>query len=65
MSAKKKVHQEVIEELPKVERCFNDASGISFEDIICSMVQESVEQFVCSSYHHEQVNVATSNEGVA
>lgn len=53
------------EELPKVERYFNNAGGISFEDIVSSLVNERVECSLLSSYHDEQVNVATSDEGVA
>ncbi|HWO97220.1 MAG TPA: hypothetical protein VNM45_12990 [Bacillus sp. (in: firmicutes)] len=50
---------------PKVERYFNDEGGISFEEIISNLVQETIECSVRSSYHDEKVNVATSKEGVA
>lgn len=65
MKAGKNVSEMVEVELPTVERYFNDASGVSFEDILRSVVKEEVECFVRPSYHDQQVNVATSIEGVA
>ncbi|WP_088831851.1 hypothetical protein [Paenibacillus tyrfis] len=53
------------EELLKVERYFNNAGGISFEGILSCLMKERVEELSRSSYHDEQVNVATSDEGVA
>lgn len=52
------------EELPKVERYYNNSGSVSFEDILRSFVKEEVECFVRPSYHDQQVNVATSNEEV-
>ncbi|SFL21011.1 hypothetical protein SAMN03159341_10423 [Paenibacillus sp. 1_12] len=51
--------------VPNIERYFNNSSGTAFEEIITSIIKEEVDLYVKGSYDHEQVNVATSNEGVA
>lgn len=52
-------------DVPNVERHFGDSTALSFEKIVESLIKEKVDQYVNSSYHDEQVNVATSIEGVA
>ncbi|GEM_PF-3052575 len=51
--------------ITSVERIFNDVQGVSFEAILSQLVEDSIAKNVSSSYHHEQVNVATSDKGVA
>jgi len=48
-----------------VERYFNESGALSFEELLRSYVQQYVEPTVQQSYHDDQVNVATSDEGVA
>lgn len=51
--------------ITSVERIFNDVQGVSFEAILSQLVDDNIAKNVSSSYHHEQVNVATSDKGVA
>lgn len=48
-----------------VERYFGESIAVTFEGIITSLIQEKVDQYVNESYHHDTVNAATSDEGVA
>ncbi|WP_312753488.1 hypothetical protein [Rummeliibacillus suwonensis] len=52
-------------QLPNVERFFNNNNEIGFSVIIENLLKEKTENLVKSSYDSKQVNVATSDKGVA
>ncbi len=50
---------------PNVERVF-DNNGLSFKDIILSIIESEVDFCIKESYHHNKINAtASSEEGVA
>lgn len=48
-----------------VERYFSNCADISYEGILKHLIQEKIDKNVKKSYNCDQVNVATSGEGVA
>lgn len=49
----------------KIERYFDQSSSTAFEEIVNSFVMGEIDLIIESSYYHDTVNAATSDEGVA
>jgi hypothetical protein len=46
----------------QIERIFNTKSGMSFNDILQTIIDEKVDSLVKYQYDHNQVNTVTSHD---